>query len=149
MDHTKAQKLSREESSLIAETTGKPLIPLILTFLFSLIQIIRFGIVGDYGFLLIGSILSICLIGVYSSLFGKTEKSWLSAIIAFGGFIPYLFGCYLFFYRGMWRLADLVEGFAFLTVVKAVCFIVLGYVVVSGLYRLTEIVRMSKEGRLT
>jgi hypothetical protein len=105
--------------------------------------------VGDYALLLLGSILSICLIVGYSSLFGKTEKSWLSAMIAFGGFIPYLFGCYLFFYRGIRRLADLAEGFAFLTVVKAICFILLGYIVVSGLYRLTEIVRMSKEGRLT
>jgi hypothetical protein len=128
---------------------GKPSIPLVLTLLFSIIQIIRFGIVGDYAFLLFGSILSICLIGGYSSLFGKTEKSWLSAIIAFGGFIPYLFGCYLFFYRGIWRLADLAQGFALLTIVKAVCFILFGYIVVSGLYRLTEIVRISKEARVT
>ena len=59
----------------------------------------------------------------------------------FGGFIPYLFGCYLVFYEGLWRLGALLDGFSSVVVVVALLYIVTGYTVVLAIYRVNMLGR--------
>jgi hypothetical protein len=61
------------------------------------------------------------------------------------GFIPYLFGCYLVFYEGFWRMFLLRNGFSFSVLFTSVIFVVVGYFVVLGIYRVTELGRTVQE----
>ena len=139
-----------EVSEFVARLTTKALLALAAVFVFAAISLLRHGLVGDYLFLLVGSIFSAAAIVAYafSAFAPKGRKSWLLAGIAFSGFIPYLFGSYLVFYRGFWRLKDLFATFSMLTIFKAACFVLIGYMVVSGIYKITEFVRMVDKGKI-
>ena len=67
----------------------------------------------------------------------------------FAGGLPYLFGSYLVFYMGFWSLRGLFSDFSLMTILEAVVFIVLGYNIVSGIYRVTEFVRAVSDGDIT
>jgi len=132
-----------ERNMLVARLLMKPIVSLAFIFIFGLVQIARFGNVKDYLFLITGSCLAAVLIGGYSfiPLLDRGKKSWGLTFLALAGSIPYLFGCYLVFYRGFWKLKDLLARFSILHLLSCVVFVVLGYWVVSGLYLVTEYVK--------
>ena len=129
---------SVQVSGLLTGPMTKPFVSLTLVFLFSLFQFVMLGNANDYLFLVTGS----CLSG--AAIFGSGliikmnpgQKSWLPTFLAFSGFVPYGFGCYLIFYRGFWRL---FTRFTVQALLAGVLFAVLGYQIVNGMYLLSEL----------
>ncbi len=68
--------------------------------------------------------------------------------MAFGGFLPYVLGCYLFFFEGIWQIVGLFKSFSFLRLVAALVFLVAGYSLVSGCHRVSAFARGLSEGRI-
>lgn len=124
---------------------GKAVTALIPVFIYSIVQLIRIGNQGDYLLLLVGCILSTATIMGYiiaELKYGvKKQKSFIAMLLAFGGFIPWLFGSYLVFVSGFWSLRKLSTGFSSIIILKTIAFVFLGYIVVSKFYQITEIGR--------
>ena len=77
---------------------------------------------------------------------GKKRRGLVPMLVAFGGYLPYLFGCYLVFYEGLWRLRTLVSEFSVVTVLLSFLFVVGGYMVVNGTYLASEFGRKVDNG---
>lgn len=137
-----------ELDMLVARLITRAMMVLLLVFLFGVVQLFRHGNRADYLILVVGSVLSGLALFGYGFLTSKGPKSWARSLVAFGGLIPYLFGCYLVFYRGLWSLTALLNGFSWTLLVKPLGFVVLGYVVVVGIYRISEFVRKVDEGAI-
>ena len=69
-------------------------------------------------------------------------------LISLGGWIPYFFGIYLLTYRGIWRLLLALVDFSFGGLASAVSFLMVGFIVVNGIYRASEFVRMVSNGEI-
>jgi len=126
----------------------KVMIPLILVFTYSSIQFIRIGNHYNYLLLLFGSILSYAAIKGYihnvmtNSI--KLKRGVVPMILNLGGLIPWVFGTYLTFICGLWSLTDLISDFSSMVILKSITNIFLGYVIVSNLYKITEISKIIK-----
>ena len=79
---------------------------------------------------------------------GRPQRSLAGFLIGLGGFVPNLFGCYLVFYEGFWRLRALLDGFVFSVLLVSVLYIVGGYAVVSAIYKASEFARAVDDGRI-
>lgn len=119
-----------EISDFIARITTKTFIALSMVFIFAAVQLIRHGTTSDYILLLVGSILSAVAIVAYALqvFVEKNRRSVLLMIITLSGFIPYIFGAYLVFYRGFWRMKCLFAEFSIIILLEAVLFVLIGYV---------------------
>lgn len=142
MEKTQAQEMWPQ--AMFSRLMGKMSISSFVVFVFALVQIIRVGIfANDYLLLLLGSLLSVVTMLGYTIagyIYGATgRKSYLATLLAFGGFVPWLFGSYLVFYRGFWMLTDLLNGFDIILIAKSIIFIFLGYFIVSNFYKITEL----------
>ncbi len=71
----------------------------------------------------------------------KLEKCLLSPL----SHIPYVFGLYLFFFEGFWRLAKVLNGFSYFELALAAFFFLGGNMVVSAGYMATEYVHHLKK----
>jgi len=122
---------------------GKAVTALVPVFIYSIIQLVRIGNEADYLLLLIGSILSVVAmmgyIGNELTNGVKNKKSFIAMFLAFGGFMPWAFGTYLTIVSGFWSLTELSEGFSIFVILKAIIFVLSGYVLVSNFYKITEI----------
>jgi uncharacterized membrane protein YuzA (DUF378 family) len=128
----------------MSDAMGRSGVPHLVVMGFAVLQGIRYGFLQqDYLVLVIGALASMAAMVAYAlvglqRLLGKPKAAWMAAAAA-GGFIPYLYCCYLVFYRGVWRLADLRFGFALTPLLSALAFIILGYVALKYFYLLTEL----------
>lgn len=138
--------LSRNEvSDLIAHMTYRLLIALGIVLIFAIVQIIRLGL-GQKNLILVGgSILSgiafIVEAAYWSSYAGEKRRGIIPMMIIAGSFLPYLFGCYLVFYEGFWRLRTLLDKFSMKTMLLGFFFVVVGYHIVKGVYLFSEFTR--------
>jgi hypothetical protein len=137
-----------EVSDVLARLTTKGFLALLAVLLFAIVGLIRHGATSDYLLLLAGTIFSAMAMLAYTIPLFTKKKSIPLAIAAFGGFIPYLFGLYLVFYRGFWRLKDLSVGFSIAIIIEGTCFVLAGYVVVSGIYKLSKFARKVDDGKI-
>lgn len=124
------------------------------------IQIFRLGPNNRYIFIVLGSIFSIVILftsaayveGVAPFLNRHQIRNIKATLVrfigrfstGFGSFIPYLFGCYLFFYEGLWRVLSLIDRFSWGGVIITLAYILGGYAVVSAVYKLSEFVRSER-----
>ena len=69
-------------------------------------------------------------------------------LLVFGGYIPYFFGCYLTLYEDFWRLIKSLREFSLVVFLKSLFFIIGGYLVVSGIHKLTEFQRKIDRGEI-
>ena len=121
--------------------------PLFVITVFAVVQSLRYGFrASDYLILIVGSILTTLLAFAYTLVSvmranGSPKKTWM-AFAAFGGFFPYVFFLYLFFYRGLWALSGLLNGFSVRPILKMIVFSILGYYALRQFYRITEIGRI-------
>ena len=116
--------------------------------LFAVVQLFRFGLRYDHAWLLVAAIASGAVLFGYPFLaFPKFHKrrGVLLMMLSFGAFIPYLFGCYLVFFRGFWGLRD---GLTLFTAFRTTAFVLLGHAVVSAIHKVTGFVKAVDEGRL-
>jgi hypothetical protein len=145
--------LGRDDSSrFIARLITKATLAAWFIVILSVVLIYRNGFTTRYLFLILGSILSVAAMMAYGLLIvadkGRKHKSWSKSLTSIGGFIPYLFGCYLAFYEGLYRLSFLLHGFSFRTIAVACLFIILGYAMGKGIYRISEFGRQVDEGKI-
>ena len=139
-----------ESSAYISRLITTALLALSAIVMFSLWLMLTNGATGENVLLLVGALLSGLVLFAYSALvFADTRrKSWLLASLAFSGFIPYLFGTYLVFYRGVWSLRPLLSSFSFAVLVEGLFFLITGYAIVLAIYHMTELSRAVKEGEI-
>lgn len=141
-----------EISDFLGRIITKPGVVLVVLFLATLLQIIRHGGSTRYWVLLVGSVLAGVFLLAFGLLIaidaGRKRRGIAPMLAALGGFVPYLFGCYLVFYEGLWRLRTLVAQFSILTIILSLLFVVGGYLVVSGTYGVSEFGRRVDEGRI-
>lgn len=139
-------------SDFIARLTTKAILAASLIVILSVVQIFRNGVTPRYLFLILSAILSVAAMIAYGLLIavdkGRKQKSWSKSLISIGGFIPYLFGCYLVFYEGVYRLRFLLHGFSFRIIIVVCLFIILGYAIVKGIYHISEFGRQVDEGKI-
>jgi len=137
---------------LISRLTAKALLSLGILFVATVVQLLRAGYRPRYLLLLAGSVLSAFALLAFAMLVahdaGKKKRGLVPMLIGFGGFVPYVFGCYLVFYEGLWRLRALSGGFSLSLLLVSAFFVVLGYAVVSGIHQVSELARRVDEGSI-
>lgn len=137
------------------ELTARAILPLIIVFLYAVVQLIRGENQDNSFFLLVGSIFSaVTILGYFISMaireYGAIQKkSFLVAILIYGGLVPWAFGVYIVLINGLWSLVSLANGFSIIVILKSVIFLALGYSLVSNLHKMTELDRgFSDKGKL-
>lgn len=142
----------RDTALLVARLITKGVAVLLVLAVVAIVQMFRVGANYRHALLLAGSLLSIAALFAYPARVarerGRPQRSLAGFLIGLGGLIPYLFGCYLVFYEGFWRLRSLLDGFVPSVVIVSVLYIVGGYAVVSAIYKATEFGGAVDEGRL-
>lgn len=114
------------------------------------------GLVGGFDrahwFVVLASLLSLPSLFLFPLLTprdgAKPSRGVFPAAVTLGGFVAYGLGCYLTFYEGLWGFFRLFSDFAFSSMFWSVACLVLGYLIVRGIYRLTELCRAVDEGRI-
>ena len=101
--------------------------PFIAILGFAIVQAIRFGVAGtDYVWIILGSFVSIAggaLYYVDIRMVAEGSKKWaLTVLVGPFGVLTYLFILYLFFYRGLWSLSLLINGFSYRPLFRAIVF---------------------------
>ena len=95
----------------------------------------------------IGSLVSLMLFFIVPIVMKvKTIHSVVKAVAALLLFVPYVFGCYLVFYEGLWRLRLLESGFSFGLVFATIVYTVGGFGVVKATYNISEFGRSISSG---
>lgn len=127
----------------LARSIVKPFGPLVLVLGFAITQLIRFGNVHDYFFLTMASCVSGAAMFGYGLIpvLDRGKKSWLLSFVALAAFVPYLFGCYLVFYRGLWRIKELFTHFSIDGLAARIIFVLLGWYMLYTFWLLTELVK--------
>ena len=116
------------------------LLALPLLFLFGIYLLLNEGFSIRFFLFTLGSVLSFFGLRTYSlAMQHERQRSWALLLFVRLGWFPYLFGCYVTFYEGLWRLRLLLNGFSIGTLLASVVFVVLGYMVVLGIYRVSEL----------
>jgi len=99
--------------------------------------------------LVIGSLVSLMLFIIVPFVMkAKTIHSVVKAVAALLLFVPFVFGCYLIFYEGLWRLRLLESGFSFGLVFATIVYTVGGFAVVKATYNISEFGRSISSGRV-
>ena len=135
----------------LSKFLGKIGIPYFIAFIYGIIRLVKYGVCDWQGAVMaIGAVLSIVgLVSYYTSYEEfHNKKSWLGMLLAFLGFIPYLFGCFLVFYKGFWSLKYLFNSFSFWKLVAPFLWIIVGYRIVAQLHMMTEFLRAIDKGRI-
>lgn len=139
-----------------ARTAGriywKPALALLVTAALFLAEALMSGQSRRAGFVIPASLVSLPLLFLYPLLTPRDgappNRSLLGMLVGLGAFIPYGLGCYLIFYEGVWGLVQLFGGFSVTALVWALVSCVLGFAVVNGTYRLTDLSRAVDEHRI-
>lgn len=136
----------------LARCLTRPMLVLVLVAAGGLVQLFRHSPEERYLLLFLGGSLSVvATYRVSKAIFrcaALDRPNQSDRLAMLFGFAPYLFGSYLTLYEGLWRLTEIRDGFTLATPVMALAFAVMGYCVVSGVHRATEIARAIDEGRI-
>jgi hypothetical protein len=157
MSEQKQNSVTREIDNIVfSKQTGRmlamPFSMLLITAIIFGAQIYLEGYAQRVAIIVFASLVSMPILFLYPLQTPRNGKAptpgLLKMLIGLGSFIPYLLGCYLVFYEGLWRLVRVFDNFSLVTVVIALAFIVIGYIIVNGCYKLTEVCRAVNDGRL-
>jgi len=89
--------------------------------------------------ILVMSLASLVLFLVVPSVMKATTiHKVIKAVTALLLFAPFLFGCYLFFYEGLWRLRLIEDGFSFGLIAASVFYAIGGFGVIKATYNISE-----------
>jgi hypothetical protein len=151
LNQTRVRVVGRQQIvDLISHLTAKALFALALLAIAGTVQAYRLGPNPRYLLLIGGAVASAAAMLAYAFLViftgGKARRGFVPMIIGFGGFVPYIFGCYLFFYEGLWSLRHLLSGFSSSQLAAGSFFVLIGYATVYGIYQVSELGRQVDEG---
>jgi len=136
-------------STRIARAITKSVGPMAVLFIASCVQALRLGLYKHYLVLGLGALLSGAGVFAYATLVSINLKDpvgrgWVPTFVTFFALFPYAFGCYLFFYEGLWRLAGLRHGFSLRHLLIGALFSVGGYWLVWATHQLSETQKCEK-----
>lgn len=104
-------------------------------------------------FVILASLVSLPVLFLYPLLTprdgAQPNRGFLGMLVGLGEFNPYGLGCYLILYEGGWGLVQLLSGFSVSPLLWSLASCVLGFAIVTGMYRLTELCRAVNEHRIT
>jgi drug/metabolite transporter (DMT)-like permease len=132
----------------VGRATWKAVLPMIVLFTASVVLVFREG--GQrYQLLAVAALLSASAAFAYAvlvsaTLKGHVDRGWVPMLITFAALIPFGFGCYLFFYEGLWRLLRLRRGFSAHVLLFSFLFAAGGYWLVSATHELSEIAKFKR-----
>jgi hypothetical protein len=136
-------KQNREFDLFLAKLTGKAIASCFVIVVVSLLQLIHIGYADKYIFIMVGAIVSPVAMLMYLMQVvkhsGMGKRGFIPMLIAVSGFIPYLFGCYLVFYEGIWNLKSIFNGFSFTVILRSAYYVFFGYAVLMGIYKVSEL----------
>lgn len=111
----------------------------------TVLLIVAFAEVAEPAVLILGALLAATIVWlntaqiVEAALLGSVHATRTSVLVSASGVLPWAFSAYLLFYRGLWHFTALRDGFSWLVIAESVAFTLLGYLLVTALYRLTDI----------
>ncbi len=145
----------RELDLFLANLSAKGYIASVLVAILAVILIFQDGISTRTTLLLSGALTSpLALFGYVALIVNKAYagapiRGMGPMLLAAGGSIPYVFGCYLVFYEGLYGFVRLISNFTFGPLLASAFYLVTGYAIVVAIYRVTEFARALDEGRIT
>ena len=113
-----------------------------------IVQGVRGGFTSPAALLLAGSLASIVAAFCYSGALAIHADSGRASSLSLVGLLPYAFGCYLLFYRGLWTGRTLLEDFSFGTLLGCLLFVYFGYRLVYWTWLFTELGEALRSHRL-
>ncbi len=120
--------------------------------IYAIVELIKNGYSVESLIVLLGSIFSTIGSLTYAvsiQIYGaRNKKSWWALLLVPLGFIPYIFGCYLCFYMGFWKLIKLFSNFSFWGLVLSLASIIFGYLIVRTIWKISEIGRAISDKRI-
>jgi hypothetical protein len=148
-------RFGRELDLFLVKLSVKGYIASVLVAILAVILIFQDGISTRTTLLLSGALTSPLALFGYVTLIvnkayaGSPIKGMGPMLLAAGGSIPYVFGCYLVFYEGLYGFVRLISNFTFGPLLASAFYLVTGYAIVVAIYRVTEFARALDEGRIT
>ena len=148
-------QFGRELDLFLAELSTKGFIASLLVAAVAVILFFQEGVSTRPAFLLGGALLSpIALFGyvwlmIHKADTGGPRPGIGPMLVAWGGFAPYAFGCYLVFYEGLWGFVRLFDVFTFASLLAKAFYFIAGYVIVLAIYQVSEFGRALDEGRIS
>ena len=138
-----------EVSPLIARLVTPAMLALVLVAVFATVRLVSKGNQSDYLVLVCASMLSVPITLCYGLLavVRRGQNIWAS-LLNLSAILPYSLSLYLFFYRGVWKLVTLHRAFSWPSLSSGIMFMVIGLIVVNGLYKTTELVAAVHEDRI-
>lgn len=94
-----------------------------------------------------GGVVAIAGVFAFGSTLSTTSRSLRGAVAGLAGFIPYLYGLYLFAYEGLWSAAELSQ-FTLSALAASLFFIYFGYRIIYWTWQLSEIAGAVQSGRV-
>ena len=136
-----ARALSQRELILLqGRLISKTYVVLIVLGIASLVQMVRYGANAyELGLLTACALSFVALVGYPIQGSDFIVHRLLAFVLTYLGLVPYLLGCSLFFYQGLWRLQLLLDGFSGSVLLVALLYVVGWYAVVSAIYQLTQL----------
>lgn len=148
-------RFGRELDLFLVKLSVKGYIASVLVAILAVILIFQDGISTRTTLLLSGALTSpLALFGYVTLIVNKAYagapiRGMGPMLLAAGGSIPYVFGCYLVFYEGLYGFVRLISNFTFGPLLASAFYLVTGYAIVVAIYRVTEFARALDEGRIT
>jgi hypothetical protein len=139
----------------LAQDTGRYLLgPIFFQMVVILLPVLVYGVIRvvSDGFtmraavMLLGPVVSLIALVAYPQAM-YLGRSWLGALCALSGFLPYLLGLYLVIIEGVGRLISLFSGFSVATLFAGVFWVFIGWVFSYKLWYYTEAVKAAEQAR--
>ena len=122
-----------------SELGGKIIVPCIPAFIYGIVRLFRYSPNDWQGWVLvIGALLAFAGSVTYGVTILDNKKSLRNMLFAFMGFFPYLYGCFIVFYKGFWSFKFLFTSFSLGKLIIPIIWIVIGYQIVKATHILTE-----------
>lgn len=119
---------------------------LLPVFVYGVIRVVSDGFRMRAAVLLLGPVISLIALVVYPQAM-YLGRSWIGALCAFSGFLPYLFGLYLVIIEGVGRLISLLSGFSVATLFAGIFWLFIGWAFSYKLWYYTEAVKAAEQAR--
>ncbi len=147
-------RFGAESDLYLAGLIGKALIAAIIIAITAVVLVIVDGISTRTGILLGGAILSPVVLFAFLAVIlqevrtGTVKRGVLPALARVGGVVPFAFGCYLIFYEGFLGFVRLFSAFTFSSFLASIFYVIAGYLIAVGIYRMREFRKDVAAGRI-
>ncbi len=129
----------------VVELLSKSIIWGFIPLVYGIVRIIKLGFDWQGIALIDGFLLSIIGYFFYSIATSRyhrdKRKTWGRGLLTFTGLLPYLYGCFLVFYKGFYGFKYLFDGVTIWEAIVPVLWIIIGYRIVNYTYLITKLAK--------